>query len=235
MPSPNFGLLGYNFNYCPYDGGGFGESRREYCTDTLHDRMNAGNAYVANGTSQRLGDNTFIELTACGGAIVDSISFADDFSEFTFLDLPRFPDTIAAGKSLILHYQIIPSILGKHKRPLVFHLHGGGTIVWSFEYEVVPPLDVAESGRSSELLLSSYPNPLESSTTLHYSLPSPSPITLTLFDALGREVARPVGNEMQNAGEHEVTLDARNLPAGIYECRLIAGGDVRVSKLVVTR
>jgi hypothetical protein len=80
-----------------------------------------------------------------------------------------------------------------------------------------------------------FPNPLSSSSTIQYSLAQGASVTLTLFDPLGREVIQPISGEWQGAGEHDVTIDAQNLAAGIYECRLNAGDAVMTAKMVVVR
>jgi hypothetical protein len=38
-----------------------------------------------------------------------------------------------------------------------------------------------------------------------------------------------------NAGEHAVTLDAADLPSGIYFARMIAGGQVMTRKMVLLK
>ncbi len=83
--------------------------------------------------------------------------------------------------------------------------------------------------------LTVFPNPLQNSTTISYSLAERTLVTISVFDALGREVARPVSNVEQNAGENEITLDAHSLKPGVYICRLMAGGVERMLQLSVAR
>ena len=56
-------------------------------------------------------------------------------------------------------------------------------------------------------------------------------VRLTVFNHLGQEVAVLV-NEGQSAGEHLVTWYAQGLPEGVYVCRLQAGGESGVVKLI---
>jgi hypothetical protein len=63
------------------------------------------------------------------------------------------------------------------------------------------------------------PNPFARSTILRYNLSKREHVRLVIFDALGREVARLV-DEDREAGRHEVTLDAGDLPSGVYLARL---------------
>jgi Tol biopolymer transport system component len=74
-------------------------------------------------------------------------------------------------------------------------------------------------------LLPNFPNPFNPSTRIHYSLPVAAHVTLSIYDVLGREVAR-LADETQDAGGHMVTLDAKlyspELASGVYFYRLDA-------------
>jgi hypothetical protein len=91
---------------------------------------------------------------------------------------------------------------------------------------------VVESARPPVSTMIAYPNPTSASATLRYSLADQSPVTITLYDALGRIVARPVVGEMQSGGPHEVSFDTKELPSGLYSCRLSAGGAEMFAKMV---
>ena len=64
-------------------------------------------------------------------------------------------------------------------------------------------------------LQQAYPNPFTETTTIAYTLDQPEPVTLTLYDALGRLVTS-IDKGFQPAGVHEVLIDASNLSAGSY-------------------
>ncbi len=68
-----------------------------------------------------------------------------------------------------------------------------------------------------------YPNPFNPSTTINFSLPSASEVTLYVYDMLGRRVATLLDNEMMNASTHSVKFDASRLASGVYIYRLEAG------------
>lgn len=67
-----------------------------------------------------------------------------------------------------------------------------------------------------------YPNPFNPSTTLGYSLPARTRVTIRIHDVLGRTVATLV-DEMQSPGTKEVRWDAADRPGGVYYCRITAG------------
>lgn len=79
-----------------------------------------------------------------------------------------------------------------------------------------------------------YPNPFNSITTIEYILPQTDDATLTVFNALGEEVARIMDRE-QSAGYHQVTWDASNIASGIYFYRLQVGDFVQTRKMVLLK
>jgi hypothetical protein len=81
------------------------------------------------------------------------------------------------------------------------------------------------------------PNPLgahawNSIVEIHYALPTDGFVRLTVYDVIGREVARLVDRE-QSAGYKSMTWSPRGLMSGIYFCRLEAGGVAETRKVVV--
>ncbi len=67
-----------------------------------------------------------------------------------------------------------------------------------------------------------YPNPFNASTTIRYSLPEASEVTIEIFNILGRKVETLV-QEKQAAGYNQVVWDAENQPSGVYFYWIKAG------------
>ena len=78
------------------------------------------------------------------------------------------------------------------------------------------------------------PNPFAGATTLRYALPEAGPVRLAVYDALGREVAVLADGE-RGAGWHTAQMSAAGLASGTYLVRLVAGGEVRVGRMLVAR
>jgi hypothetical protein len=88
-------------------------------------------------------------------------------------------------------------------------------------------------------LLGGSPNPFRAATTIAYTLPTASQVTLAIFDIAGRPVLTLVDGE-KPAGKHAVTWrgnDARGkrMPAGVYFCRMTVGSFEHTSRLVLNR
>ncbi|MDP8240282.1 MAG: T9SS type A sorting domain-containing protein [Candidatus Hatepunaea meridiana] len=83
-------------------------------------------------------------------------------------------------------------------------------------------------------LLSVYPNPFNSSTTISYELPLVSLLDLSLYDLSGHKVMTLI-NGVQPSGNHSSILDANILSSGMYIIRLEAAGDVQVQKILLIR
>jgi len=83
-------------------------------------------------------------------------------------------------------------------------------------------------------LSQNYPNPFNPTTTIRYTLPTRSHVTLTVYNALGQQVAILV-NQREEAGDHDVRFDGNGLASGIYFYRIVAGDLVQTKKLVILR
>jgi pimeloyl-ACP methyl ester carboxylesterase len=83
-------------------------------------------------------------------------------------------------------------------------------------------------------LAQNFPNPFNPSTTIKFELPSASRVTLSMYDALGRQVCVLV-NERREAGVHEVKFDGSGLSSGVYFYRLQAGDFVQTKELAILK
>lgn len=79
-------------------------------------------------------------------------------------------------------------------------------------------------------LAQNYPNPFNPSTTISFSIPNESHVTLKIYDVLGREVATLVNGNFK-AGGYTKTWNATSVSSGIYFYRLEAGNYSETKKL----
>jgi hypothetical protein len=89
-----------------------------------------------------------------------------------------------------------------------------------------------------------YPNPFNPITTIKYSIPKPSFVTLNIYDFLGREITSLV-NEEQPGGVYTIQFSAEgrslsngnvyNLSSGVYFYRLTAGNYFYTRKFIILK
>jgi len=118
-------------------------------------------------------------------------------------------------------------------------LHDGSSREFLLQVEVTSFDDVTSVAGFSEIpveytLHQNYPNPFNPSTVIRYGLSQQSPVTLTVYNVLGQQVAELV-NEVQAAGNYEVTFDASHLSSGVYLYRMQAGNFVETKKFVLVK
>jgi len=83
-------------------------------------------------------------------------------------------------------------------------------------------------------LKQNYPNPFNPTTTIQYSIPQHSNVTLKVYDILGNEVATLV-NEEKERGIYSVSFDASQLSSGMYLYRLQAGSFIETKKMILVK
>ena len=81
--------------------------------------------------------------------------------------------------------------------------------------------------------LTAFPNPATNQATLRFAVTGSQAATLAIYDALGREVARPVDGQV--SGAVEASFDASALPAGLYVARLVTATGTETVRLSVVR
>lgn len=110
---------------------------------------------------------------------------------------------------------------------------------WSSMTEVYASSSVEESNRQDHfpmepMLFQNYPNPFNAETRIGYALPEEAPVSLRVYDALGREVSTLVEGS-RSAGEHTIRLDAEALPSGLYHYRLLSGPTVLIKHFLLLK
>jgi hypothetical protein len=104
-----------------------------------------------------------------------------------------------------------------------------GSFTYSNEIEVEANFTPKEF-----VLYQNYPNPFNPSTTIKFSIPQSSLVTLKIYNALGQEV-RTLVNGFTESGLHTINFDASNLNSGVYFYKLDAGQFSEVKKMTLIK
>ncbi len=125
-------------------------------------------------------------------------------------------------------------------------VHGTNTVQmqmswgWMYlDYLAVPTRVLTSVKNLAELpnsfsLGQNYPNPFNPTTTISFSLPSRSFVSLKVFDVLGREVATIVSEELP-AGNYIRQWNAAGAATGVYYYRASSGRFTETKKMVLLR
>lgn len=96
--------------------------------------------------------------------------------------------------------------------------------------------EVAQIDNPMEYRLSqNYPNPFNPSTNIEFKLGTASPVSIRIYDILGREVATVIYKQQYSSGSHTVRFDASALASGIYLYKLEAGAFTQTRKMTLIK
>lgn len=110
---------------------------------------------------------------------------------------------------------------------------------WSSEGRFRPGQDITAAEQDGSVPLTfelsqNYPNPFNPQTTIRYAVPDAGPVSLRVYDLLGREVAVLVDGTLA-AGYYTAYFNGEGLASGIYFYRLVAAGAVETRKMQLVR
>lgn len=115
------------------------------------------------------------------------------------------------------------------------NLDACGAMFVSAQGGILTNSDLVPKEPLSALTLSpNYPDPFRGATTIRFQLSEPAPVSVEVWDLLGRRTA-VLMDEWRPAGESEVVWDARGVSSGLYVSRVVAGDRVAGELLVVSR
>ena len=83
-------------------------------------------------------------------------------------------------------------------------------------------------------ILANSPNPFNPSTRIRYTVGRDGPVTLKVFDAVGREL-RTLVSEEQKRGAYDYSFEASAFANGIYILSLTAGGEKSFRRMMLLK
>ena len=102
------------------------------------------------------------------------------------------------------------------------------------EFDIITGVENETTLLTEFVLEQNYPNPFNSATTIKYSIPQRSNVTVKVYDILGNEVVTLV-NEEKAQGVYTVNFDANNLASGLYLYRIQAGTFIDTKKMILLK
>ena len=85
-----------------------------------------------------------------------------------------------------------------------------------------------------ELQTKVFPNPVEETSTISYQLSVRSMVNIKVYDITGKGISILV-DETQDKGEHKVIFNSSILKSGIYFCKINAGNNCVLKKILVLK
>ena len=83
-------------------------------------------------------------------------------------------------------------------------------------------------------LISNYPNPFNSTTTITYGLPVSGYVSLELFNQSGQR-KKTLTTGYEKAGTHQANLNSDALPSGLYFLKYQAGNKITTGKVILVK
>jgi photosystem II stability/assembly factor-like uncharacterized protein len=112
------------------------------------------------------------------------------------------------------------------------NINGGARI---FKLEAVVSVEKENDlTPTSYQLQQNYPNPFNPSTTITFSIPEASFVSLKVFNSLGQEIETLVTKEL-SAGNYKYDWNAESLTSGIYFYKLQSGSFVETKKMILLK
>jgi chitinase len=135
----------------------------------------------------------------------------------------------AKGLAGIMIWELSQDVIGK-TQPLLD----------AIAKEMLTPNNIVEQPLESRItnfiLYDNYPNPFNPSTTIKFSLPRATQVSIRVYDVLGREIATLM-DEFKFSGIGSVQFDASRyrLSSGVYFYRMTAGSFTETKRLLLVK
>jgi len=195
--------------------------------------LNHETAVLSGGFKIAVDNSRYRVIAVRAGEILAGCQFvsniSDNLAAFAFANgYPIQGDGVVATLDLEIVKDEIPGI-----SPLQFNdvTLNEGTISIQINGQ---PFSKENSLPSRYALNQNYPNPFNPVTAITFDLPEYSKVTITVFDLLGKEVARLVDGPM-NAGSHSIQFNGANLASGVYFYQIKAQHFTSVKKMILLK
>jgi hypothetical protein len=196
-----------------------------YLSDYLNARLNFWEMHILEDQH----DWGRLEVSADNGPWIPLLEATGVSTLWTYHEIPL--DAYCSGASQELHFRFRVTTDDQ------INLHGWFIDDLSIRVEVLVPVSDPQSSAvmpSRYALMPLFPNPFNARSTIQFELPKAGVVTISIYDLSGRQVKVFEQGQVE-AGAHRIAFDATDLSAGIYFCRLRAGGFEAIQKLVLLK
>lgn len=194
-------------------------------TGALYVSTDQGNSWISRPTGLR-GPSNKIKNIIClpNNQLMLNVDAASGYVGINFEDYGIFHSANNGATWQFLntssqYSRETASTLYKTKDNKVLAGVGHGVMIWSPAATSVAALERYGAGRFE--LGQNYPNPFNPSTTISFSVPAKSFVSLKVLDVLGREASILLGEEL-SPGTYSRQWNAATAPSGVYFYRLQA-------------
>jgi hypothetical protein len=157
--------------------------------------------------------DTLLTISNTGNQPVSITNVQYTSSTFLLLGGTGF---IAAGATVNDTIRFAPTAAGQVSAKIIITHTAGAPDTIDVTANAVLTGIAGESLLPTEYAISqNYPNPFNPSTTIEYSLPERSTVTISVHNLLGQRIMDVVSSPAE-AGFHRTTINASNLPSGVY-------------------
>lgn len=179
-----------------------------------------------------LGDEENFTLTASSSMY----NIPDDYA--LLLTPPEHPYGMSVSKAGLFK-GVVPNVSGSWNVNLKVVDNIGITAYGKVPFSVTA-LDAEETVLASGFrLMQNYPNPFNASTTIDFSIPDQSLVSLEVFNIRGQKVKTLVQNDLA-AGSHAISWNGTNeagasVASGVYYYRLSIPGEEQTAKMLLIK
>lgn len=172
--------------------------------------------------------------------IWDTVRFDYAYAQFNAVNIDSLVVKISPDGGLTFPFEIFRKgglALATAPQTSSYFVPQNNTEWRSYSFPLSGIVSVADNGLAvpgTFKLHQNYPNPFNPSTTIMFSLPVRTALTLKLYDTSGRLV-RQIAQGVYEPGEHSVLFSAEGLASGIYFCSLNSGAFASTVKIVLAK
>lgn len=175
-----------------------------------------------------------IQNTSSGVLSVNSITMTGaNSNEFTLLNPPAFPFTVAANSSQNISIQFLPITTGIRNAIVLIQNSDADESNYSFAIKGTGELNVGIPTQEAENFnLSVYPNPSNNEATIKMNLVDNTKIAVEVYDITGALVYSVKEKQIQK-GEQRLVINTASLANGEYFVSVKSNNKAQTTKLVV--